>query len=174
MTRCICSPRLGLTALLAALLIAGCVGKDRTASTAPVKPGAGGAAVQEVRYRVTADFTPFYRNGPQQINGPDLSLKKGTDVMMIKHAFGYSTVRTFEPQLVGFVSTEDLKPLTTQELVALNPPLPPSAPVQTASGKKSRAVVGEYSLPPGASAQDPLPESPQNTSTPPPNNMFRY
>ena len=127
-----------------------------------------------MRYRVSADTTSFYRYGPQQISGPDQILKKGTDVVMVKHAFGYSTVKTFDTQMSGYVSTEDLRPLTQPELAALVVPVFTPAPLQTKSGKKSSAVVGEYTLPPGASAQEPLPEAPQNTATPPPNNMFRY
>ena len=162
--------------LIAALWMAGCVGRGKsTAATGPAKPGATAGPTAEVRYRVSADTTSFYRYGPQQINGPDQTLKKGTDVIMVKHAFGYSTVRTFDTQLVGYVSTEDLRPLTQPELAALVVPVAaPSAPLQTKSGKKSSAVVGEYNLPAGAGAQEPLPEAPQNTATPPPNNMFRY
>lgn len=161
--------------LVAALWTGGCVGKRKSAAaTGPATPGATAGPTAEARYRVSADTTSFYRYGPQQINGPDQTLKKGSDVVMVKHAFGYSQVKTFDTQMTGYVSTEDMRPLTQPELAALIVPVTVVAPLQTKSGKKSSAVVGEYTLPAGAGAQEPLPEAPQNTATPPPNNMFRY
>lgn len=150
-------------------------------------PGAGPAAAgaPEARYRVTSDTTPFYRYGPQQAGGADLSLKKGTDLLMVKRAFGYSQVKTMDTQQVGYVSTEDIAPLTQQELAAIAAINRGSTPVTSVGGpgKKSRAIVGEYTLPMpgapgagagvGAGAPDTLP-MPESTATPPPNNMFRY
>ncbi len=155
-------------------IYAGCAGGGKPDAVATAKPGAAGAANQETRYRVTKDTTPFYKYGPQQPGGPDLSLKKGTDVLMVKRAFGYSQVKTTDTLQTGYVSTEDVAPLTAQELAALIPATP-SSPVQSVggAGKRSRAIVGQYTLPPGAGAQDRLPE-PEATPTPPPNNMFRY
>ena len=170
------------TVLILAVLAAvssGCLGGGKKDAPPPAKPGVAGAPAPalERRYRVSADSTGFYHYGPQQPNGPDLSLKKGTNVVLVKRSFGYSQVKTVDaaPQ-TGYVSTEDITPLTQQELAALAAATSPS-PVQSVggAGKKSRAIVGEYSLPSGPlpNMPDPLPEQ-QNASTPPPNGMFRY
>ena len=169
----------------------GCINRNKTA--APTAPGAP-AAVAGVapvptqvgpRYRVREDTTPFFRYGPQQTGGPDLSLKKGTDVVMIKRAFGYSQVKTLDTQQTGYVGTPDISPLTQQELTALAAAAAPTQVVQSVGGpgRRSRAIVGEYNLPPGGSGTalplgtssgDSLPMPAENAATPPPNNMFRY
>ncbi len=171
-----CAAGILLLAFVAPGLLGGCAGKGKTAA-APAKPGAVAAPVAEPRYKVTADTTAFYRFGPQQPSGPDLSLKKGTSVLVVKRSFGYSKIKLADSQQIGFVSTEDIAPLTQQELAALAAASAPSnAPVESVAGpgKKSRAIVGEYSLPPqGTGEQERLPEQ-ASTPTPPPNNLFRY
>ena len=59
-------------------------------------------------FEVNADYTPFYRNGPQQRGGPDLSLERGRMVRMLKRSFGYSQVE-LDNGMNGYVSTEDLR-----------------------------------------------------------------
>lgn len=171
----------------------GCVNRSKTAAagTPPAAaPAAAGAPPTQVgpRYRVREASTSFYHYGPQQAGGPDLSLKKGTDVIIIKRSFGYSQVKTTDNQgQTGYVGTQDISPLTQQELTALAAAAAPTAPVQSVGGpgKRSRAIVGEYNLPPGglgtganvgpgATAPDGLPMPAENTPTPPPTNMFRY
>jgi hypothetical protein len=57
---------------------------------------------------VSVDHTPFYRNGPLQGNGPDLSLAKGDEVEVLRKEIGYSFVRIFDGQN-GYVANEALK-----------------------------------------------------------------
>src|SRR5690242_5481432 len=56
---------------------------------------------------VTASQTPFYRYGPQQTQGADRQLPRGTLVTLVQHSFGYSKVR-LEDGHQGFVANEDL------------------------------------------------------------------
>lgn len=119
-------------------------------------------------YRVNAETTSFFKNGPQQPSGPDLALKKDTRVSMLKRNFGYSQVRTADNQ-VGYVGTADLTPLSAEELAA-------DKAQQAAALKPVRghnpAIVGEYTIPPEAGSGERLPE-PEPKPTPNPA-MFHY
>jgi hypothetical protein len=85
---------------------------------------------------ISAETTPFYRDGPQQGRGPDRQLSKDTLVTLVKHAFGYSKVR-LEGGEQGFVANEDLIPapdrLIAQTNTGTNDELPPAPPVKLPS-----------------------------------------
>lgn len=121
------------TAALLILLAAGCraPGNATAAATTP-PPNAASAAVATPanRYKVTAASTSFYRLGPQQPNGPDLALKQGSRVTLIRRGFGYSQVQ-LEDGTSGFVGTEDVTKLTPEEAAAEFKPLLPA----TANGR---------------------------------------
>jgi hypothetical protein len=63
-------------------------------------------------FEVTAEFTPFFKTGPGQARGPDLSLDRGRIVKMIKRGFGYSQIE-LENGSQGWVATSDLGVTTT-------------------------------------------------------------
>jgi uncharacterized protein YgiM (DUF1202 family) len=63
---------------------------------------------------VSVDYTPFYRNGPLQGNGPDLSLAKGDEVEVLRKEIGYSFVRIYDGQN-GYVANDDLKPVESSQ-----------------------------------------------------------
>ena len=92
-------------------------------------------------YVVKADFTPLFRTGPQQPNGPDQSLPKNTLAALLRKSFGYSRVQ-LENGLIGYVATEDLR-LAPPERVA------PPAPVPTVRSENNTennsAIVEHYS-----------------------------
>jgi hypothetical protein len=141
----------------------GCGSRDQAPQTAAVT----GSAAD--RYRVVAETTPFFHYGPQQAGGPDLSLKKGDEVRMVQHAYGYSRVTT-AAGIEGYVGTEDITQLTAEDIAAEN-----AAEAQAATQKRSTAIVGEYTLPPGATSLDQLPAAdPAPTPKPTPNPYFRY
>jgi len=73
--------------------------------TAPEKAKAPG---EGQLFEVKVEYTGFYRSGPQQRGGPDLSLREGRIVRMLKRSFGYSMVE-LEDGTSGYVATEDLK-----------------------------------------------------------------
>ncbi len=56
-----------------------------------------------------ASVTPFYRLGPQQPSGPDLSLEEGRRVKMLKRSFGFSQVM-LDNGWDGWVATEEIRP----------------------------------------------------------------
>jgi hypothetical protein len=88
-------------------------------------------------YVVKADFTPLYRTGPQQPNGPDQSLPKNTLVTLLQRSFGFSRVQ-LENGINGYVATEDLGPAPA-ELVH-----PPKPTIDTNTEHNS-AIVEHYS-----------------------------
>lgn len=76
-----------------------------TACSTPHAGVSGPAAI----YLVTAEQTPFYKNGPAQGNGADLSLKKGEMLTMLDRHYGFSRVQMGDGQ-TGYVSTDDIGP----------------------------------------------------------------
>jgi len=75
-------------------------------------PKTGRTSGEGEMFEVKADYTAFYRHGPQQRGGPDLSLKRNRVVKMLKRSFGFSLVE-IEDGTPGYVSTEDLRPSTS-------------------------------------------------------------
>lgn len=104
------------------------------------------------QFKVTTPRTPFYRYGPQQPGGPSQSLEQGTILTLLKRGFGYSQVRLRDQQ-TGYVATEDMAALTSQELMAQEQP---EAPSPTDLGPLPRpGGVRRSTLPP--SIQEELP-----------------
>jgi len=58
---------------------------------------------------IVTDFAQFFRLGPQQAGGADLSLRTGERVMLQRKEFGYSRVQLEDGQ-VGYMANEDLQP----------------------------------------------------------------
>ena len=58
---------------------------------------------------VSADYALFFRLGPQQAGGADLSLRTNESVMLLRKEFGYSRVQ-LENGLVGYMANEDIQP----------------------------------------------------------------
>jgi len=58
---------------------------------------------------VGTDYAQFFRLGPQQAGGADLSLRSGKLVMKQRKEFGYSRVQLEDGQ-IGYMANEDLLP----------------------------------------------------------------
>ena len=58
---------------------------------------------------VSTEYAQFFRLGPQQAGGADLSLRNGKLVMLQGKEFGYSRVQLEDGQ-VGYMANEDLQP----------------------------------------------------------------
>lgn len=58
---------------------------------------------------IARDYAQFFRLGPQQAGGADLSLRTGKFVMLQRKEFGYSRVQLADGQ-VGYMANEDLQP----------------------------------------------------------------
>jgi hypothetical protein len=58
---------------------------------------------------VVSDYAQFFRLGPQQAGGADMTLRTGERVMLQRKEFGYSRVQLEDGQ-VGYMANEDLQP----------------------------------------------------------------
>lgn len=89
------------------LAAAGCIGLLFAAGceTTPLEPAPNfvGDTV------IVSDYAQFFRLGPQQAGGADLSLRTGELVMLQRKEFGYSRVQLEDGQ-VGYMANEDLQP----------------------------------------------------------------
>ena len=143
------------------------------ARTQPSAPAANtGNNNGGVPYKVVAETTPFFKIGPQQANGPDLSLKRDTRLSLLKHSFGYSQVRLEDGQ-TGMVGNEDIRALTPQEIAALAPPpstqTPPGrSPLFGATNPPRRPRFHGPALPIPPDSQEPSLPTPDASPTPRP------
>lgn len=103
--------------LAAALLLAAC-------ETTPVGP----APEFLPDMVVSNDYSLFFRLGPQQAGGADLSLRTNEKVMLLRQEFGYSRVQ-LENGLVGYMANEDVQPA----------PEPPPDPERKRLSKKKKS-----------------------------------
>ena len=77
---------------------------------------------------VSNEYSLFFRLGPQQAGGADLSLRTNEKVMLLRKEFGYSRVQ-LENGLVGYMANEDIQPA---------PELPPDLERKRMSPKKKK------------------------------------
>lgn len=96
-----------LVALMA--LLSGCATETFAPDVAP-------------EYMVIRDYTPFYRLGPQQGRGPDITLRTGMRVKLLRKEMGFSLVQ-MEDLRTGYIANENM---------AVAPPRPPE-PVKSES-----------------------------------------
>jgi hypothetical protein len=86
-----------LIAFVGAALLAAC-------ETTPIGP-----AAEFVPDKVVSnDYSLFFRLGPQQAGGADLSLRTNEPVMLLRKEFGYSRVQ-LENGMVGYMANEDIQ-----------------------------------------------------------------
>ncbi len=132
---------LQLTALCGVLAVGGCAWFSDSAKpqeiAAPVNNAVNAAVTNQNYSVVKADFTPLYRTGPQQPNGPDQSLPKNTLVTLLKRGFGFSRVQ-LDNGVNGYVATEDLGPAPAE---LINPP----KPTINSNIDNNSAIVEHYS-----------------------------
>lgn len=106
-------------------------------------------------YVAIRDFTPIYRFGPQQPGGPDVALKSGARMKLLRREMGYSFVQ-IEDKRTGYVANENIavappRPRETAETTA------GTAGVSRKPGSRSRDATGPvYSGP--AVNDTPLPD----------------
>ncbi len=73
--------------------------------------------------------TPMYRYGPAQNFGPDMTLKQGQHVVLMRREYGYSRVMTDEGQS-GYVATEDIVPTAPPKVAKVETNRFPGLPAQ--------------------------------------------
>jgi len=84
---------------------------------------------------VASDYAQFFRLGPQQAGGADLSLRTGERVMLQRKEFGYSRVQLENGQ-VGYMANEDITPAPPEPK-----PTPGARKPSPRTGSRSRAAV---------------------------------
>jgi len=96
--------RSGPTLCLCLLTLTGCAGprKKDAAQASEVREAVDG------RYAVKAGYTPLFKYGPAQAQGPDLSLKQGDVVLLLQRTSGFSRVRT-NRGVEGYVANDRLE-----------------------------------------------------------------
>ncbi|HJX25727.1 MAG TPA: hypothetical protein VJ252_06195 [Chthoniobacterales bacterium] len=134
--------------VVATIAVAGCSNPN------PTTAAAGGKS-----FAVTAESTGFYLYGPQQGNGADKQLEKGTLVSLIRPSFGYCKVKLTTGES-GYVSNEDIGLASPALIAAAN------APVHSSSSGRFRLDSSDPRLVP---PPEPLPDFfPEPTPIPEP------
>jgi len=99
---------------------------------------------------VNTDYAQFFRLGPQQAGGADLSLRTNENVMLLRKEFGYSRVQ-LEDNQVGYIANDDIQP-------APEPP-PEAKKKHTTSGKKRGGSAAEQKYEDDFYDNAPLPDA---------------
>jgi len=115
-------------AVLGLVLLAGC-------ETVPMEPSPNFTGDMVV----ASDYAQFFRLGPQQAGGADLSLRTGERVMLQRKEFGYSRVQ-LENGLVGYMANEDITP-APPEIKPKPTPGSRKPGTRSGSGTRSRGTV---------------------------------
>jgi hypothetical protein len=88
---------------------------------------------------VVKDFAPFYSIGPQQMQGPDVSLRLEERLKLLRREFGYSYVQLDDGR-TGFIPNENIAPA---------PPRPAfSGSTDAGTGRGGNRSFTPYSGPP--------------------------
>lgn len=82
---------------------------------------------------VGTDYALFFRLGPQQAGGADMSLRTNEKIMLLRKEFGYSRVQLEDGQ-VGYMANEDIQPA---------PEPPRDSERKRVPGKKKKGDRGE-------------------------------
>ena len=107
---------LPVSALLAVVL-AGCSGTTRTTQTATTP------AKREAKFFVVSvESAGFFRHGPQTGRDPDRTLSKETVVKLIRPSFGYSKVEIAATGEQGYVSSEEIRPASSNLIASVSAP----------------------------------------------------
>lgn len=107
---------------------------------------------------VVRDYAGFFRLGPIQSSGPDVSLRTNERLKLLRKEMGYSLVM-LEDARTGYVANEYLAPAPPR------PPAPPSQSTDADSGSRAnasgRSRGGTYRGPQvnDSPLPEPLPES---------------
>jgi hypothetical protein len=141
-------------------LLSGCITLLIIACTSSTQP-----APKSTSYIVAASTSSFYKYGPAQAFGADLTLSQGQRLTMLSRQFGFSRVM-LENGTSGFVSNDDIKPA-------------PPTPVPKPTPAPSKGFLGRGKVPQGSNFKPnpqplfdvgdiPPPPLPSNPSTPSP------
>lgn len=119
--------RLLPVATLFALFFAGCSGTNKTASTTASKR-------EPKLFVVSVEAAPFFVHGPQAGRDADKTLSRETVVKLIRPSFGYSKVEIAATGEQGYISSEEIRPASSNLIASASAPkvdplaTPPTSP----------------------------------------------
>lgn len=99
------------------MIFAGCSGTTKTTqiTTTPAK--------REAKiFVVSVESAGFFRHGPQTGHDPDKKLLKETVVKLIRPSFGYSKVEIAATGEQGYVSSEEIRPASSNLIASASAP----------------------------------------------------
>ena len=109
--------RLLAVSTVAALIFAGCSGTTKTTQTTTTP------AKREAKlFVVSVDSAAFFRHGPQTGRDPDKKLSKETVVKLIRPSFGFSKVEIAATGEQGYVSSEEIRPASSNLIASVSAP----------------------------------------------------
>ena len=102
---------------LLGLIFAGCSGSIKTTQTATTP------ATREAKlFVVSVESAGFFHHGPQTGRDPDKKLSKETVVKLIRPSFGYSKVEIAATGEQGYVSSEEIRPASSNLIASVSAP----------------------------------------------------
>jgi hypothetical protein len=102
---------------LVVLIFGGCSGTTKTTQTTTTP------AKREAKlFVVSVDSAGFFRHGPQNGRDPDKKLSKETVVKLIRPSFGFSKVEIAATGEQGYVSSEDIRPASSNLIASVSAP----------------------------------------------------
>jgi hypothetical protein len=105
---------------LAATLFTSCSGTHNSAQTTTTTTTT--AKRDGKIYVVSAESAAFFRHGPQPGRAPDQTLARDTQVRLIRPSFGYSKVELVATKEQGYVSSDEIRPASSNLIASFAPP----------------------------------------------------
>lgn len=103
--------------MLCSLVFAGC-----SAATKPAATTTTSAKRESKVFVVSVESAAFFRHGPQAGRSPDKTLSKETVVTLIRPSFGYSKVEIAATGEKGYVSSEEIRPASSNLVASVSVP----------------------------------------------------
>lgn len=135
---------------------AGCSATTKTTATSPAKRDAK-------LFVVSVESAAFFRHGPQPGREPDKTLLKETVLKLIRPSFGYSKVEIAATGEQGYVSSEEIRPASSNLVAAVSP-----TKVDPLAAPTSQPPVEQFNLNSNDPRLVPPPENLPNAETPAP------
>ena len=108
--------------LLPAIAVLGFIFSGCSATNKPTATTTSTAKRDAKLFVVSVDSTAFFRHGPQAGRDPESRLSKETVVKLIRPSFGYSKVEVAATGEQGYVSTEDIRPASSNLIASVSAP----------------------------------------------------
>ena len=104
-------------ATLLAVLFAGCSATTKTTQSSKPPTKRDGKV-----FVVSVDSAAFFRHGPQAGRDPDKKLTRETVVTLIRPSFGYSKVEIAATGEQGYISSEEIRPASSNLIASVAAP----------------------------------------------------